>query len=385
MGKAESTLPLKTFLFSFHATNTIILSFLPLYLRYKGLSGTEIGWVLAIGPFASLFSQPFWGYMSDKYKTVKTMIIICMIGFLLTGIVFFQLNTVGMILAVGAVFYFFNFPVGALGDSLGQRRADELGISFGSIRMWGSIGFAVSSLVIGEVLNQVGIKYIMWPYLTFGLLALFVAFRLQDVKTTEDPIQIEDVKKLLQSKAFLFFLLFVLFIAASHRANDSFIGLYISELGGSERLVGIAWFIGVISEALVFALAFFWFRKYPTLIFIIIGGFIYSFRWLVYAAISDPMIILAFQVLHGLTFGVFYLAAMAYVSKIIPKNLQSTGHLLFYMVMFGVAGIIGSLAGGWLLENFNGTILYTAMGTSAFIGSGLFILYYLAAKKAGTE
>lgn len=312
------------------------------------------------------------------------MIIICMVGFLLTGLVFFQLNTITMILAVGAVFYFFNFPVGALGDSLGQRRADELNISFGSIRMWGSIGFAVSSLLIGEILNQVGIQYIMWPYLSFGFLALFVAFRLEDVKTTEDPIQIGDIKKLLQSKPFLFFLLFVLFIATSHRANDSFIGLYISELGGSERLVGIAWFIGVISEALVFALAFFWFRKYPSLVFIIIGGFIYSLRWFIYALISNPMIILAFQVLHGLTFGVFYLAAMAYVSKIIPKNLQSTGHLLFYMVMFGVAGIIGSLAGGWLLENFNGTVLYTAMGISALIGSGLFILYYLSRKKAGT-
>src|SRR5690625_7955507 len=90
------------------------------------------------------------------------MIIICMTGFLLTGIFFFQLNAIIPILLVGSIFYFFSYPVSALGDSLGQRRADELNISFGSIRMWGSIGFAVSSLAIGEVLNQVGIQYIMW-------------------------------------------------------------------------------------------------------------------------------------------------------------------------------------------------------------------------------
>src|SRR5699024_668856 len=203
------TAPLKTFLFSFHATNTIILSFLPLYLRYKGLSGTEIGWVLAIGPFASLFSQPFWGYMSDKYKTVKTMIILCMIGFLFTGIVFFQLHTIVPILLVASIFYFFSYPVGALGDSLGQRRADELNISFGNIRMWGSIGFAVSSLIIGEVLNQIGIQHIMWPYLFFGFLALFAAIKLQDVRTTEDGIQLGDVKRLIQSKPFILFLFFL--------------------------------------------------------------------------------------------------------------------------------------------------------------------------------
>jgi len=44
---------------------------LPLYLKHKGLTGIEIGWVLAIGPFATIISQPFWGYVSDKYKTVK--------------------------------------------------------------------------------------------------------------------------------------------------------------------------------------------------------------------------------------------------------------------------------------------------------------------------
>ncbi|WP_347834968.1 hypothetical protein [Gracilibacillus sp. JCM 18860] len=26
---------------------------------------------MAIGPFIAIFSQPFWGYMSDKYQTVK--------------------------------------------------------------------------------------------------------------------------------------------------------------------------------------------------------------------------------------------------------------------------------------------------------------------------
>jgi len=383
--REESTAPLKTFLFSFHATNTIILSFLPLYLRYKGLSGTEIGWVLAIGPFASLFSQPFWGYMSDKYKTVKTMIILCMIGFLFTGIVFFQLHTIVPILLVASIFYFFSYPVGALGDSLGQRRADELNISFGNIRMWGSIGFAVSSLIIGEVLNQIGIQHIMWPYLFFGFLALFAAIKLQDVRTTEDGIQLGDVKRLIQSKPFILFLFFLIFIASSHRANDSFIGLYISELGGSERLVGISWFIGVISEAIVFALAAFWFRKYPPLFFVIIAGILYSLRWFLYASIDHPTYILIFQFLHGFTFAILYLAAFSYVSKIIPKNLQSTGHLIFYMVMFGVSGIIGSLAGGWILENFGGSVLYITMGISSVIGTGMFLAYYLSLRREQEE
>ncbi|MUV38576.1 putative transporter YwbF [Lentibacillus sp. JNUCC-1] len=112
MSKQDSLTPLKMLLFSFHATNTIIISFLPLYLKAKGLNPTEIGWVLAVGPLASIFSQPFWGYMSDKYKTVKRMLLICVVGLIFSSIVFFQMNGLLAILIMGAVFYFFTSPIG---------------------------------------------------------------------------------------------------------------------------------------------------------------------------------------------------------------------------------------------------------------------------------
>src|SRR5690625_7048648 len=106
-----SLVPLKMFLFCFHATNTIILSFLPLYLKDKGLTGTEIGWVLAIGPFASIIAQPFWGFLSDKYKTVKKILIVAASGMLIASIFFFQMNHLIFIFILGVLFYFFSILV----------------------------------------------------------------------------------------------------------------------------------------------------------------------------------------------------------------------------------------------------------------------------------
>lgn len=278
MSNEPSLTPLKMLLFSFHASNTIILSFLPLYLEYKGLNGTEIGWVLAVGPLAAIIAQPFWGYMSDKYKTVKYILLICISGLLVSSVLFFQMNSLVAILLAGFVFYFFTSPIGGLGDSLGQRRADALNISFGTIRTWGSIGFAISSLVIGQFLSAAGIQYMIWPYLLFGIMALIVTFRLTDVKVANEPVQLKDVNKLIRNKPFLLFLFFIMFITMTHRTSDSFIGLYIKQLGGNEGLVGIAWFVGVASEALIFAFAGRWFRNYHTLIFVIFAGIVYRDR-----------------------------------------------------------------------------------------------------------
>jgi MFS transporter, PPP family, 3-phenylpropionic acid transporter len=374
----ESLIPLKMLLFSFHAANTIILSFLPLYLAYKGLNGTEIGWVLAIGPLASIFAQPFWGYMSDKYKSVKKSLLYCVIGLLIFSTLFFQMNGLIPIMFMGALFYFFTSPIGGLGDSLAQRRANDIGISFGTIRTWGSIGFAISSLIIGKILSTYGVQHMIWPYLFFGFIALLVVLRLKDVKVESAPVKLTDVGILMKNKSFLFFLMAIVFLSVAHRTNDSFIGLYISELGGSEALVGLGWFVGVASEALIFAFAGFWFRKFHPLFFVMIAGILYSIRWFIYGLADDPMFVIGLQFLHGLTFGIFYLAALDYVTRLIPKLLQSTGHLVYYAVFFGISGIIGSLGGGAIMDHFGGGTLYYILGFISLIGTICIFIYHVA-------
>lgn len=377
----DSLVPLKSFLFSFYATNTIIISFLPLYLQYKGLNGTEIGWVLAIGPLATIFSQPFWGYLSDKYKTVKRILLICVISMLSVSIIFFQMNSLIAILITGAFFYFFSTPIGALGDSLAQRRSQDLGVPFGSIRTWGSIGFATSSLVIGTVLAKTGIQHMIWPYLLFGLFAVLFAIRLKDVKVSSEPVQISDVKKMFQNKPYVIFLLFIIFVCVSHRANDSFVGLYIAELGGIESYVGLAWFVGVASEAFIFATAGLWFRKYHPMVFVIIAGIIYTIRWFLFALAESPFTVILLQATHGLTFGVFYLASFDYIARLVPRSLQATGHLVFFSVFFGVSGIIGSLMGGALMEAFGGSTLYNTIGFFALCGTICLTGYHIILRR----
>src|SRR5690625_1956528 len=178
MSQHQSLTPLKVLLFSFYATNTIIVGYLPLYLQYKGLTGKEIGWVLAIGRLVSIFAQPFWGYMSDKYKTVKRIILLCALMLLITGLIFFQMNELIPILIMGAIFFFFVTPIEPLSDSIAQRRANAVGISFGAIRSWGVVGCAFSSLIVGVLLSNFVVQYIIWSYFIVGLFFFFVEFLL---------------------------------------------------------------------------------------------------------------------------------------------------------------------------------------------------------------
>ncbi|WP_078595747.1 MFS transporter [Evansella clarkii] len=371
----NSTWKLKGMLFFFHSSMTILISYLPVYFQALGLTGGQIGVLLAAGPAASIIAQPFWGFMSDKWKTVKRVLLICLSGALATGFIVFQVTEYLLLIPLIYLFFTFMSPAGGLGDSLAQKVSVVKGVSFGSIRMWGSLGFAFSSLGGGIILTQIGIMNIYYVLAFFIVIALFFTYFAPDSEPSKKPVKLINALKLAKNMKLLLFLLMCFAISLTHRINDSFIGLYIIELGGNESYIGMAWFIGVATEALVFALSVYWMRKFHPLTLIAIAGAVYVVRWLLMAAVPNPEFLLAVQVLHGISFGMFYLTAFQFVSKLLPEELESTGHLLFISVFFGISGVIGSLIGGTVMNYFELSVLYWIMFFLALTGLAGALLY----------
>ena len=377
----QSIWKLKGILFFFHASMTIMISYLPVYFQYLGLSGAEIGILLAVGPAAAIIAQPFWGFMSDKWKTVKKVLLICLSSAIVIGYVVFQMPSFLLILPF--LFFFFSFmsPAGGLGDSLSQKVSMQRGVSFGSIRMWGSLGFGSASLAGGLILTEIGIWNMYYVYALFMAAAFAFALFAPDSEPSNKPVRLTNALKLLKRRQLLIFLFVVFSISVTHRMNDSFIGLFVVELGGNETFIGLAWFIGVFTEALVFAMSAYWMRRFHPLTNISVAAFLYALRWLLMTFIGDPVSLLYIQVLHGLTFGIFYLTAFQFMARLVPEELESTGHLLFVSVFFGVAGVAGSAFGGFFINVFDVQSLYGVMFLFALvglIGSFIYRKYYIS-------
>ncbi|MCK0471912.1 MFS transporter [Halalkalibacter sp. APA_J-10(15)] len=366
---------LMAYLFFIHSTMTIIVGYIPVYFQAEGLSSSQVGLLMAIGPLATIIAQPFWGYMSDKYKSIKRMLLVAIIGVIISSIMFLFIDSFLGFMVLMFVLFLFISPTTALGDSLAQQTAHVQRISFGRIRMWGSLGFGITSLLTGYLLSIVGVENIMYPMLTMAIISFFFVLNIQDAPQTNKPVTVIDAFKLSMNPALLLFLGCVLFISVTHRANDTYLGLYIVELGGPEAMIGWAWFIGVSTEAIVFATSAYWFRKWSPLTFVIIAGFIYACRWFMLSLLSEPWILLPLQALHGVTFGLLYLTAFQFVNFLIPKHLQATGHVLFITIVFGLSGIIGSLLGGHLIDITSMNQLYVFMSISALFGTCSLIVF----------
>ncbi len=357
----------------YYATNGILLPYLPLYLAQRGYSSAEIGLLMMIGPFVAIFAQPLWGYLSDRFQTVKTFIFLLWALAMLASFGLFGTGGFALTFIFMLLIYFFLLPSSPLLDTIMIKSTAGRGISYGSVRVWGSIGFTSVALISGPILEKIGgvskIPYLYWVIWIFPFILLIF---LKDEKGTGQQISLHMIGSILKNKSFLWFLFMIFLLMVPHRMNDVLLGLHLSDLGATDSMVSWAWALAAMSEIPVFALLGRYMNRYHELSLLGIASVLYAVRWGIYSLVTDPWPLMFLQATHSVTFAVFWIVSVQYVVRLLPEQFCSTGQSLLAMVFLGLAGIIGGTVGGWLNEGWGGVGMYVFALIMSAIAAVLF-------------
>ncbi|MGU3470973.1 MFS transporter [Paenibacillus sp. D51F] len=364
----RGTAPIKAFNFLYFALLAMFLSFMPVYLSDQGLSPARIGLITGTGGFITIIAQPLWGMISDRMRTVQKVLLLLVACSSAIGYFLYDSSSFGMLLLFAMLMYFFLMPVDPLIESLNFRTAERLGTSYGSIRTYGALGYAVMSLAVGYVMSYLGAGSLSWLFAGAGIVSLLVALMLPDAEVSGKPVTVASLRVFLSNRRTQLFLLLIFISAVPQRINDTFLGVYIRELGGKSELVGQAWFLAAGSEIAVFALSFWWLRRGKEMLLISIAGFFYFIRFFLSAWITEPYGLVAIQLLQIVTFPVFYSAAIQYLYRIVPEEWRATGQTVLALLFFGVSGIVASYGGGWLYDRLGGHVLYLTISGLSLAG-----------------
>lgn len=378
----RTSTPVKAFNFLFFALLAIFIPFLPVYFDDQGLSPSQIGFIIGTGGFITIIAQPLWGMISDRTKTIRKVLLILLVCSAATGFFLYNTGSYTLIVTFAMLTYFFLMPVDPLTESLNFRVAESAGINYGSLRTYGALGYAVMSLFAGYFMTSYGAHSLAYLFAGIGLISFVITLFMPDAPVAGKPVTMSSLKNFLSGKETLLFLILIFISSIPARMNDTYLGIYIRELGGTPGLVGQAWFLAAGSEIVVFALSFWWLRKGKELILISFSGFFYFVRFFVSAWINDPHWLAYLQLLQLLTFPVFYSAAIQYLYRIVPVEWRATGQTVLALLFFGVSGIIASFAGGALYEAFGAKTLFLTISVMSFIGMvfGL-VLYRIYGRK----
>lgn len=368
---------IKSFSFSYFITTALVISFFPLYYDSLGFSKLQIGSLYSIGPAVGIFSNLFWGLVSDRFETLKKTLIAVLFGQLVMVTLLFHTDAYSVMLIIVTGFYFFQTPINALNDSQILLHVSESNKTYASFRVWGSMGFACAALLCGFALTSSGISLLGILASASIVVSLVFAFMLKDRKTSVKKMELAGVWKIVFNRRFLWFLLLVLVMSVSHRTNDGFLSTYLKDLGGS-NLVGAAWMTSALSEIPVLYYLSKYGHKFKELPLLAVACAMYAVRFGLMSIVPGPGWVIVIQLLHSLSFGIFLVTAFRYLQQLVPDEYRATGQAVFNMTWSGFAGLVSGFAGGRIYDAWGGELLYRTAAITAvlaligFVGTHLY-------------
>lgn len=367
---------LKLYYFVYFTILAAFLPYLPLYLVEHGVREIQIGSLMAIGPLVMIVAQPFWGMISDylqnQVKVLRFTLTFCM----LTMLLFTFSTKLWWLSLVMAVYMFFQSPNVPLADSIALGYLKSSGEGFGSVRLWGSLGFSVAVLAMGQFFSIAGLKYLFVVTALLFLLSLLATSGLPQGEAAPRRKLGREAWKLLSNPSFLVFVIFTCLVQITFNAYNTFFGLYFTSLGGSTNLLGTAWMLSAVSEIPFFHYGDILLKRYGAPKLLRFAAIVYGIRWVIYPLLTSPGTVLAAQLLQGLSFGLFYLAAVHYASTLSPRELLTTGQSLFASITFGIGSTLGSFVGGVLVQYLGLKGLFWSLAGIAFTAVGFFTLVH---------
>ncbi len=268
-----------------------------------------------------------------------------------------------------------------LNDSLILLSVKHTGRKYPSIRIFGSIGFAVAALGIGQFLKSSGSGTTMIVCMITIIISLGLSFTLKDYQQTSAPkVQYSGFLRLVSKPDVLVFFLLILLLSISHRMNDGFLAVAMRQMGADESMVGIAWMVSAVSEIPVLFLLGKYGHKFKDLPLLAFAGLAYALRFWLLSRIDAPDWAILIQALHSISFGVFFSTALRYMTHLIPDEFRASGQALFAVIWTGVAGLISGMLGGYVLENFGRSIFFQAAAWLALLGAAGFLVKHMRSK-----
>jgi len=221
--------------------------FANLFFRQQGLSGTEIGLVLTAGSVAGLSASPLWGRWSDGGAPLTRLL---QIAFVITSVGAFvqsQQTVFIWIALIHGARGFVGAAISPLSDTLALRISEARRAGYGSIRVWGSAGWAVSVLASGWVIERAGLVASFYGngigYALAALLLFFIPKTLHTAPTErarESGGLRRAARELVINRALLGLAVALVVRGILADGHLQFGNIYLEQLGASTAIIGIA-------------------------------------------------------------------------------------------------------------------------------------------------
>ncbi len=342
------------------------LPFFPVWLKAVGIDPSWIGMIVAAPSVTRFTVLPFVTGLAERRHAVRGAMIATAFA---TALGFSVIGTQHRALPVFLLFVLTACvwtPMVPLTDAYALRGVARYGLSYGPLRLWGSVAFILGALACGLLIDIIAARHLIWIIAAMAGLGAVIGLGLQPLDhSTAVPTAFHNARGLLHDPGFLAIIMASALIQGSHAAYYAFGSITWQAHGFGGLTIAGLWSLGVVAEIVVFALSPRFTLSPATMV--LIGALSAVVRWTLTAQ-EPPLALLALiQLVHGLTFGLTQVGIMSLLVYRVPGHTMARGQGYLAACSGVVSGSAAILSGA--VYGRYGQGVYYPMAAMAFIGA----------------
>ncbi len=377
---------LSSFYFFYFATLGGFLPYWSLYLEHLKFTALEIGELTAFMVATKVIAPNLWGWVADHIG--KSLRIIRIVSFFaaLIFVGFLYKNSYFWVAIITISFSFFwnaALPQFEAATLFHLKKEPQ---RYSQIRLWGSVGFIVAVICIGQLVEFFSIDLLPEMIVCFFIMIWFVSLVTPEanvaIKTKPQVGLFQIIKK---PEIIAFFVVYSL-LQFAHGPYYVFYSIYLNQFEYTPVIIGFLWALGVGAEVFLFVFMKRILGKITLRRILLVSILLSICRWLMIAFFveSFPLMIFA-QLLHAATFGSSHIVAIHLVHKYFGSHHQGKGQALYSSLSFGLGGMLGSLYSGYFWDCYGASFVYSMAAVSCVIAFIIAFIWVGRENHAGLE
>ena len=348
----------------------ILGNFFALYLKSIGISGAQIGFLAGVIPFASVLVGPVWAYFADVTQNIRALLTAACLGLAISMLVVIHLRGFGVLLSCMLVVGVFHAPIAPFCDSLALQYLDGTlrQQDFGKVRMWGSIGFAVSVFFTGALVIEHWINSLLYLYTAVVASIAIVTVTLPESRLPRVMGRPVSLDVLRFTPKLYRLLLGMILIGATLGAVNQYMIIYLDELHTAGWLSGLIFAAGALCEVPLMARTTFVLQKLGSRLVFLLGIGLLPIRWCLYIFIKDPVLLIPIQLIHSIAMLSLLVVGVMLVDNLLPPQWRTTGQTMYTVALHGLGAGVGVLSAGLIYNSYGMSAVWAACLITGSVG-----------------
>lgn len=371
------SLKFSALLIPYYAMWAIGPGFFVVILEQKGIAANECAIFTCLISLTAAFVQPFMGFLCDKTGKARTILSVCSILTVLAYTwLYFLDGKIPLVICSILIGATINAMYGFSEGWLSKLDCDKLGVNFGAVRSIGSLSYAVTAGVYGQLFDIFGAVSLPIAMAVSTLVLIPVAMLCPNPQVSEkqkaDGEFAVIFRELIKNKRFILLIICYALAVLPTGAATSYYAIHIRQLGGTAGDVGMALFILAGVEFLTMPFYKKLENKFGAEKLLTFAFFMYGVKNLAIGLSGNVTFALLASVTQAGCFSLSLPGVQSYVDQITPREYAATAQLVSNTCGQIISQIIGLALCGVLTTYISAGAALAWLSITAFAGCIIF-------------